>query len=159
MSAPSTRTSRVTPPHREDDRQVRRRHAGAGAAGGLGAGLPAFLGARLRPGTEIVMAAVEMDEVVADADLVVTGEGRIDGQTIHGKTPSGWLPSGAARETRHRHRGQPRTGLRGGLRPRDRGRLQSTAKPCSLAEALAEGAVNLRHTARNVAATLKIGGF
>ena len=62
---------------------------GAGAAGGLGAGLYAFLGARLRPGTEIVMAAVDMDLVVRDADLVITGEGRLDSQTIHGKTPIG----------------------------------------------------------------------
>lgn len=62
---------------------------GAGAAGGLGAALVGLLGASLRPGIEIVMDAVNLSDVVKDADLVITGEGRIDSQTIHGKTPIG----------------------------------------------------------------------
>lgn len=62
---------------------------GAGAAGGLGAALVGLLGAELRPGIDIVMDAVNLDQVIADADLVITGEGRIDSQTIHGKTPIG----------------------------------------------------------------------
>ncbi|MEZ9564078.1 glycerate kinase [Vibrio artabrorum] len=62
---------------------------GAGAAGGLGAALLGLLDADLRPGIEIVMDAVNLSDVVADADLVITGEGRIDSQTIHGKTPIG----------------------------------------------------------------------
>jgi glycerate kinase len=62
---------------------------GAGAAGGLGAGLLAFLEAELRRGIEIVLDAVQFDKRVKDASLVITGEGRIDGQTIYGKTPVG----------------------------------------------------------------------
>lgn len=63
--------------------------AGAGAAGGLGAALIGLLNGDLRPGIEIVMDAVKLSQVVSDADLVITGEGRIDSQTIHGKTPIG----------------------------------------------------------------------
>lgn len=62
---------------------------GAGAAGGLGAGLMAFLGAKLRPGTEIVFELVRLEERMRDADLVITGEGQIDSQTAFGKTPVG----------------------------------------------------------------------
>src|SRR5271165_1275987 len=133
---------------------------GAGAAGGLGAGLHAFLGARLRPGIEIVMETVEMDRVVADADLIVTGEGRLDGQTIHGKTPIG------VASVAERH-GKPVIAIAGSLGEGfeavyDHGIaavFSVLPRPCTIAEALAEGAVNLRHAARDVAATLRIGGF
>jgi glycerate 2-kinase len=62
---------------------------GAGAAGGLGAGLLAFLEAELKRGVEIVLETVKFHERIQDASLVITGEGRIDGQTIFGKTPIG----------------------------------------------------------------------
>ncbi|MBO1512625.1 glycerate kinase [Metabacillus bambusae] len=62
---------------------------GVGAAGGLGASLLAFLNADLKRGIQIVLNAVNFEEVVKDADLVITGEGRIDSQTIYGKTPIG----------------------------------------------------------------------
>jgi glycerate kinase len=62
---------------------------GAGAAGGLGFGLCAFLGARLRGGIEIVLDQLRFDEHLRGADLVITGEGAIDAQTIHGKVPIG----------------------------------------------------------------------
>jgi len=62
---------------------------GAGAAGGLGAGLVAFLNARLRPGIQIVIEAVRLDERMAGCDLVITGEGKLDQQTLHGKVPLG----------------------------------------------------------------------
>ena len=62
---------------------------GAGAAGGLGAGLIAFTGARLRPGAERVMDALHLDERLKGARLVLTGEGRIDSQTARfGKGPA-----------------------------------------------------------------------
>src|SRR3989440_5819137 len=62
---------------------------GAGAAGGLGAGLVAFLGARLGPGAEVVMEALRLDERLAGAQLVITGEGRLDSQTARfGKGPA-----------------------------------------------------------------------
>lgn len=62
---------------------------GAGAAGGLGAGLVAFLGARLRPGFDIVADIVGLDARLRDADLVITGEGRMDAQAVFGKAPVG----------------------------------------------------------------------
>lgn len=62
---------------------------GAGAAGGLGAGLVAFCGATLEPGVAIVIDAVGLPERMRGADLCVTGEGAIDSQTAFGKTPAG----------------------------------------------------------------------
>ena len=62
---------------------------GAGAAGGLGASLMAFLDAELRPGIEIVIEIVRLEQAIKDADLVITGEGKIDSQTIYGKAPIG----------------------------------------------------------------------
>ena len=62
---------------------------GAGAAGGLGAGLIAFLGARIEPGVEVVAEVVRLRERVRGADLVLTGEGKLDGQTGYGKTVAG----------------------------------------------------------------------
>ena len=62
---------------------------GAGAAGGLGAGLMAFLNASLKSGIEIVTEATELSKRFADADLVITGEGQINFQTVFGKTPVG----------------------------------------------------------------------
>ncbi|EOW9251538.1 TPA: glycerate kinase [Vibrio cholerae] len=63
--------------------------AGAGAAGGMGAALLAYTEARVRPGIEIMLETVQLAHQVSDADLVITGEGRIDSQTVHGKTPMG----------------------------------------------------------------------
>jgi len=62
---------------------------GAGAAGGLGAGLVAFFDARLMKGFEIIRQVTQLDKAVEWADLVITGEGKIDVQTQYGKTPMG----------------------------------------------------------------------
>lgn len=62
---------------------------GAGAAGGLGAGLMAFLGARIKPGIEIITEITRLEEKVKNADIVITGEGSTDGQTLFGKVPLG----------------------------------------------------------------------
>ena len=62
---------------------------GAGAAGGFGAGCVAFLGARLKSGIETVLDTVDFDGRVAGADVVFTGEGRIDSQSVHGKVIDG----------------------------------------------------------------------
>jgi glycerate kinase len=62
---------------------------GAGAAGGLGFGLLAFCGASLRSGVDAVMEAVGFDDHIRGADLVVTGEGTFDEQSLHGKVPAG----------------------------------------------------------------------
>ena len=63
--------------------------AGAGAAGGMGGGVLLLPDARLQAGVQIVMEAVKLAEKVQDADLVITGEGRMDAQSVHGKTPIG----------------------------------------------------------------------
>jgi len=73
---------------------------GAGAAGGLGAGLMAFLKAELRPGIEVVMEAVRFDERLSESHAVLTGEGRFDAQSMHGKTVGGVV-------TRARRVGRP----------------------------------------------------
>ena len=62
---------------------------GAGAAGGFGAGAAAFLGASLRPGIEVVLDLLQFSAQLRDCDLVITGEGRIDGQSLGGKVPVG----------------------------------------------------------------------
>jgi glycerate kinase len=64
---------------------------GAGAAGGLGAGLIALLGARVRPGFDVVAEAVGLAERLEAADVAVTGEGRFDSQSERGKAPAGVL--------------------------------------------------------------------
>jgi glycerate kinase len=69
----------------------RSREPGAGAAGGLGFGLLAFLGARLRPGIDVVMEAVGLPGRLRGADLVITGEGSFDDQSLRGKVPAGVL--------------------------------------------------------------------
>lgn len=67
------------------------RHPGAGAAGGLGYGLMALLGARLTSGIESVLALLDFDAHLRGATMVITGEGRSDSQTLQGKVPMGVL--------------------------------------------------------------------
>ena len=62
---------------------------GSGAAGGLGYAFRQFLGGRLERGVEVVLDAMGFDGIIEDSDLVITGEGRIDSQTLTGKTPFG----------------------------------------------------------------------
>jgi glycerate kinase len=62
--------------------------AGAGAAGGLGYGLATFCGAELLPGFSIAASALGLEERIAASDLVITGEGRLDSQTLYGKAPA-----------------------------------------------------------------------
>lgn len=62
---------------------------GTGAAGGLGFALVTFLQAKLKPGVDLVLDVLDFEKHVKWADLVITGEGKIDAQTIHGKTPTG----------------------------------------------------------------------
>lgn len=132
--------------------------AGGGAAGGMGAALYAFCGAQLRRGIEIVTDALHLDACVADADLVITGEGRIDSQTIHGK-----VPVGVAKVAKRYHK--PVIGIAGSLTP-DVGVVHEHGLDAvfsvinsvsSLEDALKNAAENVRRTARNVAATIKIG--
>jgi glycerate kinase len=62
---------------------------GAGAAGGLGFGLMSFCGAKIRPGFEVVKEAADLESKMKNTDLVITGEGSLDRQTLEGKTPAG----------------------------------------------------------------------
>ncbi|MDP3534641.1 MAG: glycerate kinase [Halomonas sp.] len=68
-----------------DDRAL----AGAGAAGGMGFAARMFFNATLTPGIEMIMQQAKLSELLAQADLVITGEGRLDGQSLAGKTPIG----------------------------------------------------------------------
>ena len=64
-------------------------YPGAGAAGGLGFGFKAFLNAELVPGVNLILNETRLEDFVRDADVVITGEGRLDGQTVMGKAPIG----------------------------------------------------------------------
>ena len=63
--------------------------AGGGAAGGIGLTLNLLLGASLKRGVDMVLETIGFDDLISDADLVITGEGKIDAQTLKGKTPAG----------------------------------------------------------------------
>lgn len=131
---------------------------GGGAAGGMGAALYAFCGAELRQGIEIVTDALHLDKQVADADLVITGEGRIDSQTIHGK-----VPVGVAKVAKRYNK--PVIGIAGSLTA-DVGVVHQHGidavfsviyTVCTLEEALESAQENVRMAARNIAAVLKVG--
>ena len=64
-------------------------YPGAGAAGGLGFGFKAFLNAELVPGVDLILNETRLEDFVRDADVVIMGEGRLDGQTVMGKAPIG----------------------------------------------------------------------
>ncbi|MCL2530609.1 MAG: glycerate kinase [Oscillospiraceae bacterium] len=64
---------------------------GSGAAGGTGFGVLAFLGGKLKPGIDLLLDSSNFSQQLAQADLVITGEGRMDAQTLHGKAPFGVL--------------------------------------------------------------------
>ena len=69
-------------------------HPGAGAAGGLGYGLMAYLKAELKSGIEIILSISKFDDAIKDASLIITGEGKSDAQTLMGKVPHGVLNHG-----------------------------------------------------------------
>lgn len=130
---------------------------GAGAAGGLGASLLAFLNADLKRGIDIVLHAVNFEAEVQDADLVITGEGRIDSQTIYGKTPIGVAK--AAKKY-----GVSVIGLAGSLSDDSHVVLEHGIDALFsivpgviiLSEAFEHAAVYMERSARNIAATIKM---
>lgn len=83
---------------------------GAGAAGGLGAGLIAFAGAELQSGVDLVLDTLDLDSMMRGVDLVITGEGQIDGQSAYGKVPAG-VAARAAKQ------GLPVLAVTGGIGP------------------------------------------
>lgn len=131
--------------------------AGAGAAGGMGAALLGVLNAELKPGVEIVIDALHLESLLADASLVITGEGRLDSQSISGKTPIG-----VARCAK-RHQ-KPVIALAGGLTHdhqivHEHGLdavFSVLTRIATLPEALQEAEYNLRVSARNVASVWKL---
>ncbi|CZF78201.1 glycerate kinase [Grimontia marina] len=131
--------------------------AGAGAAGGMGAALMGIFNAILRPGIEIVMDAVNLPEQLKDADLVITGEGRIDSQTIHGKTPIGVARCAKTFSL-------PVIGIAGSITQDsvvvyDHGidaLFSVVSGACTLEDALINAKENVELTAQNVARTLKL---
>lgn len=131
--------------------------AGAGAAGGMGAALSGLLMGRLEPGIKIVTDALNLAQAVQGADLVITGEGRIDSQTVHGKTPVG--VASVAKQF-----AVPTIALAGGM-TKDYAIVHEHGldavfsvvnRIVTLPEAMSEAYENLRVTARNVAAVWRI---
>ncbi len=135
-----------------------RQASGGGAAGGMGAALLAFFHASLRPGIEIVTEALALESLVRDADLVITGEGRIDSQSIKGKVPVG------VAKVAKRHN-KPVIGIGGSLTDDVSVVYQHGLDAvfsvlhsvCTLEDAFARAGVNLEMAARNIAALIKIG--
>jgi len=132
---------------------------GSGAAGGLGAGLVAFLGGRLMPGAEIVLEAVGLPQALEGADLCVTGEGLLDSQTQCGKTPA------AVARAAH-GAGVPVVAIGGAIDPAAAeslsalfdGVIASVTEPCTTAEALADARGDLEAAAASLARLLSLGG-
>ncbi|WP_088104469.1 glycerate kinase [Halalkalibacter urbisdiaboli] len=134
-----------------------RQRAGAGAAGGLGAGLLAFLDVRLERGINLILAATKFSERMKGADLVITGEGRLDRQTVFGKTPIG-VATAAKLES------IPVIAIAGQLAPGhdvifEHGidaAFSIVPSVISLDDAFENGLLYLEQTATNIARTLKL---
>jgi len=130
--------------------------ARGGAAGGVATGLFGLLGAELAPGAEHFLDAAGFDAALGRCDLVVTGEGRLDAQTLEGKAP-------AAVAARARGRGVPVVAIAGqvgsgaALRGGFDAVLSTARGPASLAEALAHAGADLRRTAMALGDLLALG--
>lgn len=130
-----------------------RERPGAGAAGGLGFGLMSFCGATLRPGFDLVAEMVGLEAAIEQADVVITGEGRLDRQTLEGKAPAG-----VARLARKKGK---RVFAIAGDAAQDReirevfdGLFLLATPPITPDEAMARAAELLRERARELAGTL-----
>jgi len=142
--------------------RTERETPGAGAAGGTGFGLLAiadrFRSVRLRPGVDLVMEATSFDPKLARADLVVTGEGRIDAQTAFGKTALGVARRAAAADV-------PCIAVGGGVEPDGIAALAAvgavavpvTERPITVAEAMAAGSEPLVRCGTRIARLVSLG--
>ncbi|MEZ9659641.1 glycerate kinase [Vibrio sp. 10N.261.52.F3] len=131
--------------------------AGYGAAGGTPMGLGLLFNMQIKPGIEMVLDVLQADEVLKGADLVITGEGQMDDQTLQGKTPYGIAKRASLQ-------GIPTIGIAGSLGTEvealygEMSSLFGTVRsPQPLNQVLKEAEMNLTRTARNIAATLKLG--
>jgi len=128
---------------------------GAGAAGGLGFGLLAFCGASIRPGFDLIAETMRLDERLAAADLVITGEGRLDDQTLDGKGPAGVAE-------RARKAGKPVIAIGGAVTPAAEqagiftAMLPIVDRPLPLEEAMKDAALLLERAAARAARLLQI---
>ena len=131
---------------------------GGGAAGGAGAGVACFLNGRIASGIDVLLDLMKFDDLVKTADLIVTGEGSVDGQTAGGKAVQGIARRAA---------GKPVIVFSGSakLDPASWEKLRASGvaavfpivqEPCTLAEAMAKASDNLRVTALNVFSLLKL---
>jgi glycerate 2-kinase len=131
---------------------------GAGASGGLGAGFAGLLGGTLHPRYNIVMQYLELDALLDDADLVITAEGSIDGQTPFGKVP-------AEVATRAKRRGLPVIALAGTIGKGSRANFgvgidafaSILRRPCSLDEAIANAEELLTRAAEDSIRMISVG--
>jgi glycerate kinase len=112
---------------------------------------------QIKPGIEMVLDVLQADDVLKGADLVITGEGQMDNQTLQGKTPYGIAKRASLQ-------GIPTIGIAGSLGTEvealydEMSSLFGTVRsPQSLDQVLQEAEKNLTRTARNIAATLKLG--
>ncbi|CAH6816956.1 glycerate 2-kinase 1 [Vibrio chagasii] len=131
--------------------------AGYGAAGGTPMGLSLLFNMQIKPGIEMVLDVLQADEILKGADLVITGEGQMDNQTLQGKTPYGIAKRASLQ-------GIPTIGIAGSLGTEvealygEMSCLFGTVRsPQSLEQVLREAELNLTRTARNIASTLKLG--
>ena len=133
--------------------------SGAGAAGGLGAGIVAFLDGELRSGIDLVLDVIEFEDRIAGADLLLTGEGRIDSQTIHGKAPVG-----VSKRAKALNKALPVIAIAGSVGEGyeavfDHGIdavFSVVNGVVTLEEALEKGAVNVEKTAENIGRLVKV---
>ena len=131
---------------------------GAGAAGGLGGGMVAFLDAELRAGVDIVLDTVGLDSALEDADLVLTGEGALDYQTVYSKAPIGV-------SERAKRLGIPVIAIAGTLGDRYRlvhehgidTAMAITNAPMSLEEASSRAAELIANATEQAARMMKVG--
>lgn len=133
------------------------KRVGYGAAGGTPMGLGLLFNMQIKPGIEMVLDVLQADEVLKGADLVITGEGQMDNQTLQGKTPYGIAKRASLQ-------GIPTIGIAGSLGTEvealygEMSSLFGTVRsPQPLNQVLQEAEINLTRTARNIAATLKLG--
>ena len=138
------------------DEPVHKR-TGYGAAGGTPMGLGLLFNMQIKPGIEMVLDVLQADEVLKGADLVITGEGQMDNQTLQGKTPYGIAKRASLQ-------GIPTIGVAGSLGTEvealygEMSSLFGTVRsPQTLEKVLQEAELNLTRTARNIAATLRLG--
>ncbi|MCW3171110.1 glycerate kinase [Shewanella subflava] len=147
--------AKIAHPHWNNDRL--HHLPGAGAAGGMGFAIVAFLKGQLSPGVTLVANAVGLADTCKGATLVITGEGRIDGQTVFGKTPMGVLQTAQQYHV-------PVIGIAGCLGDNADAMIKQGMTAifpiipgiATLDQVLSQAAINLTNTSANIAALMKL---